>query len=132
MPVVLWRLSGIPCCMKRSGHGLRGFHRKKTSAFPTWWGKRVASDVCTIVDDGIAPFRRGSLNVDDEGTLTSRTVLIERGFCGYITDKWNARLMGIPLTGNGRRESYQSVVLPRMTNTFMLAGESIRRTLSSR
>jgi TldD protein len=88
-------------------------------------GKKVASEVCTIVDDGTLPFRRGSLNVDDEGTPTSRTVLIERGILrGYITDKLNARLMGIPVTGNGRRESYQSVVLPRMTNTFMLAGES--------
>ena len=88
-------------------------------------GKKVASEVCTIVDDGTLPFRRGSLNVDDEGTPTSRTVLIEKGILrGYITDKLNARLMGIPVTGNGRRESYQSVVLPRMTNTFMLAGES--------
>src|SRR5678816_2104679 len=88
-------------------------------------GKRVASDVCTIVDDGTLPGRRGSLNMDDEGTPTGRTVLIERGILrGYITDKLNARLMGIPMTGNGRRESYQSVVLPRMTNTFMLAGTS--------
>src|SRR5678815_1978282 len=88
-------------------------------------GKRVASDVCTIVDDGTLPGRRGSLNMDDEGTPTGRTVLIERGILrGYITDKLNARLMGIPVTGNGRRESYQSVVLPRMTNTFMLAGAS--------
>lgn len=85
----------------------------------------MASEVCTIVDDGTLPFRRGSLNVDDEGTPTSRTVLIEKGILrSYITDKLNARLMGIPVTGNGRRESYQSVVLPRMTNTFMLAGDS--------
>jgi TldD protein len=88
-------------------------------------GKRVASDVCTIVDDGTLPFRRGSLNMDDEGTPTKRTVLIERGILrGYITDRLNAKLMGIPLTGNGRRESFQSIPLPRMTNTFMLAGES--------
>lgn len=108
------------------GHGLEAdFNRKKTSAFSHLLGKRVASDVCTIVDDGTLPGRRGSLNMDDEGTSTGRTVLIERGILrGYITDKLNARLMGIPLTGNGRRESYQSVVLPRMTNTFMLAGTS--------
>jgi TldD protein len=108
------------------GHGLEAdFNRKKTSAFSHLLGKRVASDVCTIVDDGTLPGRRGSLNMDDEGTPTGRTVLIERGILrGYITDKLNARLMGIPLTGNGRRESYQSVVLPRMTNTFMLAGTS--------
>lgn len=85
----------------------------------------MASDVCTIVDDGTLPFRRGSLNMDDEGTPTKRTVLIERGILrGYITDRLNATLMGIPLTGNGRRESFQSIPLPRMTNTFMLAGES--------
>lgn len=108
------------------GHGLEAdFNRKKTSAFSNLIGKRVASDVCTIVDDGTLPFRRGSLNMDDEGTPTSCTMLIEKGILRrYITDKLNARLMGIPLTGNGRRESYQSVVLPRMTNTFMLAGES--------
>jgi TldD protein len=101
------------------------FNRKKTSAFSNLIGKRVASDVCTIVDDGTLPFRRGSLNMDDEGTPTGCTTLIEKGVLrGYITDKLNARLMGIALTGNGRRESYQSVVLPRMTNTFMLAGES--------
>ena len=108
------------------GHGLEAdFNRRKTSAFSSLLGKRVASDVCTIVDDGTLPFRRGSLNMDDEGTPTSRTVLIEKGILrGYITDKLNARLMGIPLTGNGRRESFQSIPLPRMTNTFMLAGES--------
>ena len=95
--------------------------------------EEVASDVCTIVDDGTLPFRRGSLNMDDEGTPTGRTVLIERGILrGYITDKLNARLMGIPVTGNGRRESYQSVVLPRMTNTFMLAGSPTLRRSSGR
>jgi len=126
MPVVLG--GGWPGILLHEaiGHGLEAdFNRKKTSAFSNLIGKRVASDVCTIVDDGTLPNRRGSLNMDDEGTATSRTVLIERGILrGYITDKLNARLMGIPLTGNGRRESYQSVVLPRMTNTFMLAGES--------
>ena len=126
MPVVLG--GGWPGILLHEaiGHGLEAdFNRKKTSAFSHLLGKQVASEVCTIVDDGTLPFRRGSLNVDDEGTPTSRTVLIERGILrGYITDKLNARLMGIPVTGNGRRESYQSVVLPRMTNTFMLAGES--------
>ena len=126
MPVVLG--GGWPGILLHEaiGHGLEAdFNRKKTSAFSSLLGKRVASDVCTIVDDGTLPGRRGSLNMDDEGTPTGRTMLIERGILrGYITDKLNARLMGIPMTGNGRRESYQSVVLPRMTNTFMLAGTS--------
>lgn len=126
MPVVLG--GGWPGILLHEaiGHGLEAdFNRKKTSAFSSLIGKRVASDVCTIVDDGTLPHRRGSLNMDDEGTPTSRTMLIENGILrGYITDKLNARLMGIPLTGNGRRESYQSIVLPRMTNTFMLAGTS--------
>ena len=126
MPVVLG--GGWPGILLHEaiGHGLEAdFNRKKTSAFSQLLGKRVASDVCTIVDDGTLPGRRGSLNMDDEGTPTGRTVLIEHGILrGYITDKFNARLMGIPVTGNGRRESYQSVVLPRMTNTFMLAGAS--------
>ena len=108
------------------GHGLEAdFNRKKTSAFTDRVGQVVASKLCTIVDDGTLPFRRGSLNVDDEGTPTSRTVLIEKGILkGYMTDKLNARLMGIPLTGNGRRESFQCIPMPRMTNTFMLPGES--------
>jgi TldD protein len=126
MPVVL--AGGWPGILLHEaiGHGLEAdFNRKKTSAFSNLIGKRVASAVCTIVDDGTLPFRRGSLNMDDEGTPTSCTMLIEKGILRrYITDKLNARLMGIPLTGNGRRESYQSVVLPRRTNTFMLAGES--------
>ncbi|MCA1957820.1 MAG: metalloprotease TldD [Nitrospira sp.] len=126
MPVVL--AGGWPGILLHEaiGHGLEAdFNRKKTSAFSNLIGKRVASEVCTIVDDGTLPFRRGSLNMDDEGTPTGRTILIEKGILrGYLTDKLNARLMGIGLTGNGRRESYQSVVLPRMTNTFMLAGES--------
>ncbi|OQW62637.1 MAG: metalloprotease TldD [Proteobacteria bacterium HN_bin10] len=125
MPVVLG--GGWPGILLHEavGHGLEAdFNRKKTSAFSNLIGKRVASDLCTIVDDGTLPSRRGSLNMDDEGTPTSRTVLIERGILrGYITDRLNARLMGIPLTGNGRRESFQSVPLPRMTNTFMLAGD---------
>lgn len=126
MPVVL--AGGWPGILLHEaiGHGLEAdFNRKKTSAFSNLLGKRVASEVCTIVDDGTLPFRRGSLNMDDEGTPTGRTILIEKGILlGYLTDKLNARLMGMTLTGNGRRESYQSVVLPRMTNTFMLAGES--------
>jgi TldD protein len=126
MPVVLG--GGWPGILLHEaiGHGLEAdFNRRKTSAFSQLMGKRVASEACTIVDDGTLPFRRGSLNMDDEGTPTSRTVLIERGILrGYITDKLNARLMGIPLTGNGRRESFQSIPLPRMTNTFMLAGDS--------
>lgn len=126
MPVVL--AGGWPGILLHEaiGHGLEAdFNRKKTSAFSNLIGKRVASEVCTIVDDGTIPFRRGSLNVDDEGTPTNRTVLIERGILrGYITDRLNAKLMGIPLTGNGRRESFQAIPLPRMTNTFMLAGES--------
>ena len=126
MPVVL--AGGWPGILLHEaiGHGLESdFNRKKTSAFANLVGKRVASEVCTIIDDGTLPLRRGSLNMDDEGTPTSRTVLIEQGVLrGYITDRLNARLMGIPLTGNGRRESYQAVPLPRMTNTFMLAGQS--------
>jgi TldD protein len=126
MPVVL--AGGWPGILLHEaiGHGLEAdFNRRQTSAFTNLMGRRVASEVCTIVDDGTLPFRRGSLNMDDEGTPTSRTVLIERGVLrGYITDRLNARLMGIPLTGNGRRESFQSIPLPRMTNTFMLAGES--------
>lgn len=126
MPVVLG--GGWPGILLHEavGHGLEAdFNRRKTSAFSQLVGHRVASEVCTVVDDGTLPFRRGSLNVDDEGTPTSRTVLIEKGILrGYLTDKLNARLMGIPLTGNGRRESFQCIPLPRMTNTFMLAGES--------
>jgi TldD protein len=108
------------------GHGLEGdFNRKKTSAFSDLMGKQVASPLVTVVDDGTLPNRRGSLNVDDEGTPTGRTVLIENGILrGYLQDRLNARLMGMPLTGNGRRESYAHIPMPRMTNTFMLAGES--------
>jgi TldD protein len=107
------------------GHGLEGdFNRKRLSAFSGRVGERVASDLVTVVDDGTIPGRRGSLNVDDEGTPTSRTVLIENGILkSYLQDKLNARLMGVAPTGNGRRESYRHVVMPRMTNTFMLAGQ---------
>ncbi len=107
------------------GHGLEGdFNRKGVSAFSGRVGERVASDLVTVVDDGTLPNRRGSLNVDDEGTPTSRTVLIENGVLrGYMQDRLNARLLGTGLTGNGRRESFQHPPMPRMTNTFMLAGE---------
>jgi TldD protein len=107
------------------GHGLEGdFNRKGTSTFAGRMGQKVASDLVTVVDDGTLANRRGSLNVDDEGTPTGRTVLIEKGvLTGYMQDRLNARLMGMEPTGNGRRESYAHAPLPRMTNTFMLAGE---------
>jgi TldD protein len=107
------------------GHGLEGdFNRKGVSAFAGRVGQKVASELVTVVDDGTIPNRRGSLNVDDEGTSTGRTVLIERGVLrGYLQDKLNARLMNMTVTGNGRRESYAHPPLPRMTNTFMLAGQ---------
>ncbi|MEE8507480.1 MAG: metalloprotease TldD [Myxococcota bacterium] len=107
------------------GHGLEGdFNRKRTSAFSGRMGERVAAEGVTVIDDGTLEARRGSLNVDDEGTATQRTVLIENGIlCGYLQDRINARLMGMSPTGNGRRESYAHLPMPRMTNTFMLAGE---------
>jgi TldD protein len=106
------------------GHGLEGdFNRKGSSAFSGRIGERVASELCTIVDDGTLAGRRGSLNIDDEGTPTQCTTLIEKGVLkGYIQDKMNARLMGVAPTGNGRRESYAHIPMPRMTNTYMLAG----------
>ncbi len=106
------------------GHGLEGdFNRKGTSAFSGRVGERVASDLCTVVDDGTLQGRRGSLSIDDEGTPTEKTVLIENGILkGYMQDKLNARLMGVKSTGNGRRESYASLPMPRMTNTYMLPG----------
>ncbi len=107
------------------GHGLEGdFNRKGTSAFAGRIGERVAAPGVTVIDDGTIAERRGSLNVDDEGTATSRTVLIEDGILvGYMQDRLNARLMGVEPTGNGRRESYAHLPMPRMTNTFMLAGQ---------
>jgi TldD protein len=106
------------------GHGLEGdFNRKKTSAFSGLMGKRVAAQGVTVVDDGTLPDRRGSLTVDDEGTPSSRTVLIEDGvLTGFMQDRLNARLMGARPTGNGRRQSYAHVPMPRMTNTIMLGG----------
>jgi TldD protein len=108
------------------GHGLEAdFNRKKTSAFSGLIGQKVASELCTVVDDGTLPFRRGSLNVDDEGNPTHQTVLIEKGILqGYLQDELSAKLMGAPVTGNGRREGYDHIPLPRMTNTFMMAGQS--------
>ncbi|MAG34432.1 MAG: metalloprotease TldD [Deltaproteobacteria bacterium] len=107
------------------GHGLEGdFNRKKTSAFADKMGQRVAAEGVTVVDDGTIPGRRGSLNIDDEGTPSQRNVLIENGvLVRCMQDRLNARLMGVEPTGNGRRESYAHSPLPRMTNTFMLAGE---------
>ena len=125
MPVVLG--SGWPGVLLHEaiGHGLEGdFNLKGSSAFAGRIGEQVASPLCTVVDDGTLPGRRGSLNIDDEGSLTQQTVLIENGrLKGYMQDKFNARLMGMAPTGNGRRESYAHLPMPRMTNTYMLAGE---------
>ncbi|MEN8213920.1 MAG: metalloprotease TldD [Pseudomonadota bacterium] len=125
MPVVLG--AGWPGVLLHEavGHGLEGdFNRKGTSAFAGRLGERVASPLCTVVDDGTLAERRGSLNMDDEGTATQQTVLIEKGVLkGYMQDKHNASLMGVMTTGNGRRESYAHLPMPRMTNTYMLAGE---------
>jgi TldD protein len=106
------------------GHGLEGdFNRKKTSAFSGLLGQRVAAPGVTVVDDGTIEGRRGSLSIDDEGTPTTRTVLIEDGILkGYMQDRQNARLMGMAPTGNGRRESHAASIMPRMTNTYMLGG----------
>ncbi len=107
------------------GHGLEGdFNRKGSSAFTGKIGKRVAAKGVTVLDDGTIADRRGSLNVDDEGNPSQRNVLIEDGILqGYIQDSMNARLMGVPATGNGRRESYAHIPMPRMTNTYMLGGD---------
>jgi TldD protein len=106
------------------GHGLEGdFNRKKTSAFAGLMGQQIAAKGVTVLDDGTIPDRRGSISVDDEGTPSARNVLIEDGvLVGYMQDRQNARLMGVAPTGNGRRESYAHIPMPRMTNTYMLAG----------
>ena len=126
MPVILG--PGWPGVLLHEavGHGLEGdFNRKKTSAFSGKLGEIVASSLCTVVDDGCMQSRRGSLIVDDEGTPTQCTTLIENGrLVNYMQDKLNARLMGMKPTGNGRRESYASLPIPRMTNTYLLAGET--------
>lgn len=113
------------------GHGLEGdFNRKGTSAFSGRVGEQVASPLCTVVDNGTLAGRRGSLNMDDEGTPTENTVLIEHGkLKGYMQDKTNGRLMGEKSTGNGRRESYAHLPMPRMTNTYMLPGEHSREEM---
>ncbi|PHI36276.1 metalloprotease TldD [Pseudoalteromonas sp. GCY] len=125
MPVVLG--SGWPGVLLHEavGHGLEGdFNRKGASAFSGKIGEQVASSLCTVVDDGTIADRRGSLNVDDEGTPAAYNVLIENGILkGYMQDKQNASLMGVAPTGNARRESYAHLPMPRMTNTYMLAGE---------
>jgi TldD protein len=125
MPVVLG--AGWPGVLLHEaiGHGLEGdFNRKGTSAFSGRMGQRVANEQCTVVDDGTLAGRRGSLNCDDEGSPTQCTTLIENGvLTSYMHDKLNARLMGSRSTGNARRESYAHVPMPRMTNTYMLAGE---------
>jgi len=125
MPVVLG--PGWPGILLHEavGHGLEGdFNRKGTSTFSGRVGERVAAPGVTVVDDGTMPDRRGSLTIDDEGTPTERTVLIEDGYLlGYMQDRMNARLMGVAPTGNGRRESYEHAPMPRMTNTFMEAGK---------
>jgi TldD protein len=107
------------------GHGLEGdFNRKKTSAFAGLMGQQVAAKGVTVVDDGTIQSRRGSLSIDDEGTPTNRTTLIEDGILvGYMQDRQNARLMNMKATGNGRRESHAHVPMPRMTNTYMTAGD---------
>jgi TldD protein len=125
MPVVLG--PGWPGILLHEavGHGLEGdFNRKGSSAFSGRIGQRVASKGVTVIDDGTIANRRGSLNVDDEGNPTQRTVMIEDGILrGYIQDSLNARLMKVPVTGNGRRESFAHLPMPRMTNTYMLAGD---------
>ena len=108
------------------GHGLEAdFNRKQTSAFSGLVGQKVGSELCTVVDDGTIPFRRGSLNMDDEGNPTKQTILIEKGVLqGYLQDHLSSKLMNAALTGNGRRQGYDHIPIPRMTNTFMMAGES--------
>ena len=107
------------------GHGLEGdFNRKQTSAFAGLMGQRIAAPGVTVLDDGTLPDRRGSISIDDEGTPSARNVLIEDGILvGYMQDRQNARLMGVAATGNGRRESFAHIPMPRMTNTYMLAGQ---------
>jgi len=113
------------------GHGLEGdFNRKQTSAFAGLMGQRIAAPGVTVLDDGTLPDRRGSITIDDEGTPSARNVLIEDGvLVGYMQDRQNARLMGVAPTGNGRRESFAHIPMPRMTNTYMLAGQEDPATI---
>jgi TldD protein len=131
MPVVLG--AGWPGILLHEaiGHGLEGdFNRKQTSAFAGLMGSRIAAKGVTVVDDGTLPHRRGSLTIDDEGTPTSRTTLIDDGILvGFIQDRQNARLMNMRATGNGRRQSYAHSPMPRMTNTVMLAGDTSREDM---
>jgi TldD protein len=131
MPVVLG--AGWPGILLHEaiGHGLEGdFNRKQTSAFAGLMGSRIAAKGVTVVDDGTLRDRRGSLTIDDEGTPTSRTTLIDDGILvGFIQDRQNARLMNMRATGNGRRQSYAHSPMPRMTNTVMLAGEASREDM---
>jgi TldD protein len=131
MPVVLG--AGWPGILLHEaiGHGLEGdFNRKQTSAFAGLMGSRIASKGVTVVDDGTLPDRRGSLTIDDEGTPTSRTTLIEDGILtGFLQDRQNARLMNMRATGNGRRESYAHSPMPRMTNTIMLGGDATKEDM---
>ncbi|WIV50310.1 metalloprotease TldD [Marivivens sp. LCG002] len=115
------------------GHGLEGdFNRKGSSAFTGLVGQQVAAKGVTVLDDGTIPGRRGSITVDDEGTPSGKNVLIEDGILvGYMQDRQNARLMGVPATGNGRRESFEHMPMPRMTNTYMLGGDATRAELIS-
>ena len=131
MPVVLGNGWTGVLLHEAVGHGLEGdFNRKGTSAFAGLMGQRVAAPGVTVIDDGTMDKRRGSLTVDDEGTPTSRTTLIEDGILtGYMQDRMNARLMGMEATGNGRRESYAHQPMPRMTNTFMLSGQNTREEM---
>src|SRR6185369_11602584 len=131
MTVVLG--SGWPGVMLHEavGHGLEGdFNRKGSSTFTGRIGQRVAAKGVTVLDDGTIADRRGSLNIDDEGNVSQRNVLIEDGILrGYIQDSLNARLMGVKPTGNGRRESYAHTPMPRMTNTYMLAGDKPKQEI---
>ncbi len=133
MPVVLG--AGWPGVLLHEavGHGLEGdFNRKESSVFTGQIGEQVTSPLCTIVDDGTLQDRRGSLNIDDEGVPGQYNVLIENGILkGYMQDKHNAKLMGVAPTGNGRRESYAHLPMPRMTNTYMLLAKARRKRSSA-
>src|SRR5262249_44814591 len=125
MPVVIDNAWGGVWLHEAVGHGLEAdFNRKQTSIYSGRIGEKVASELCTVVDDATVPHRRGTLNIDDEGTAGQRKVLIEKGILrGYMHDRLNAGLMGASSTGSGRRQDYQCIPLPRMTNTFLESGE---------
>ncbi|MDR1982548.1 MAG: hypothetical protein LBQ08_01990 [Holosporaceae bacterium] len=134
MPVVLGNAWTGILLHEAVGHGLEGDAiRKETSSFHNMLGEIIASPDITVVDDGTIPYRRGSINVDDEGNDSQRTTLIEKGkLVGFMQDRMNAHLMKTSVTGNGRRENYKSVPIPRMTNTFMMAGNYSRDEMISR